>query len=158
MADSILQLCIISVSCGAIMSIMPEGGSKTIGKILCTCILLISIIKPLTDFDFESYALESAKLREVEAVFADGAEQRRERLQYAVIHKEYSEYILNKAMLLGMLGPDIELELQWNDDGVWVPYSCKLDTECTNEQKRKLSNILSADLGIPEERQLWLSE
>lgn len=140
------------------MSIMPEGGSKTVARILCTCILIISIIKPLTDFDFESYALESAKLKEVEAVFAEGVEQSRERLQYTVIHGEYQEYILNKALLLGIADMEIELELQWDNDGVWVPYSCRLNGEHTKEQKIKLSNILSADLGIPEERQLWCSE
>ena len=158
MSETILQLCVISVFCGVIMSLMPDGGCKTVGKMLCTCILIASVIKPLTDFDFETYALESAKLKEVEAAFADGVMESSERLQYMVIHEEYQEYILSKALLLGIDNPDVELELSWNNDGLWVPCSCKLSGEYTNEQKRKLSNILSADLGIPEERQFWISE
>lgn len=158
MSSIILQLSALSVLCGAILTLSPEGGYKHIIRILCSAVLINSILTPVIGFDFESFALESAKLHQVEASFAEDVSESKSRLNRLVIHQQYREYILDKALSLGMNDIEVEVFTQWHDDGLWVPYSLDILGRWDYSQKQQLQTLIRDELGIPEERQHWTHE
>ena len=155
MSDMVLQLSVLSVVCGALMSIMPQNGCRSALQILCAVALINCIVSPVLGFDFESFALESARLHEAEAAFSGKAVESRQRLDQLVIHQQYREYILDKASQLGLGELELELNTQWNEEGFWVPYSVEFRGCWEEYQQQKLKQIITDELGIPEERQQW---
>jgi len=155
MNDIVLQLCVLSIVCGFMMYLLPEGGCKTIGRVLCTSVLIICILEPVIEFDFESYALQSALLHETEAAFSANAKERRDNLNKTVIEQEYREYILDKANESGISEFDVKICSRWDEHEIWVPYSAEIGGSFSIEQKKELEAIIRDELGIPEERQIW---
>ena len=158
MSSGILQLCVISMLCGAVLSIVPEGGIKRVTGILCTAVLTIAVLSPLAELDMDIYALESAKLKELEETLLNDSKKAEEKLNRLYIQQEYEEYIKDKAQELGINEPEVSVLVQWNPDGVWVPYSAQLHVHCNKKQADELGRIILDELGVPYERQLWYSD
>ena len=154
--ESIRQLCAVSIFCGAAINITPEGGVRRIMQLLCTAALTMAILSPIKEIDFDIYALETARLREAEAAINESAERIDDRLSRAVIEEQCEEYILDKAEELGANVSGVSVQAQWNLDGLWVPYSVKIDTPDISSAKSALEGVIQNDLGIPAERQMWM--
>lgn len=155
MLDSVRSLCVLSVLCGALQSLMPEGGAKRIAGLLSTAILVITLLTPFKELDFDSFALQSAKLRETEEEILSGASDAEQKLDRLVIERECASYILNKAEELGIALASAEVDMRWDLEGLWVPYAAELSAECTQAQKDALGAFIQSELGIPYERQRW---
>jgi len=149
-SSAIRQLCVLSLLFGVALSVAPEGSVKRMMHIVSAVILICIVIEPIRNMDISEYALEIAKTRELEAKFLDDNMELSKRLNRLVIENECEAYIKDKAAAM-----DLELDPQvyarWNSDGLWVPYEIKLD--CPENQE--FSNIITAELGIPKERQEW---
>ena len=158
MQKMILELSALSVLCGVLMSLIPEGGCKKIAGILCTAALLICIIKPLKGFDFEAYATNSAKVAVIEETFLTNTQMLEDKFNRFIVGEEYAGYILEKASSQNINNIDVSIETSWHFDGIWIPYSVSISGECDEIQKRKLIKIIEAGLGIPQERQYWQDE
>lgn len=158
MYEGIRALCAVSLLCGAALSILPEGGVKRVAEILCTASLILAVLSPIRELDFETYAVKNARLHELEASIAQNGQEAGERLERLVIEGEYETYIMDKAGELGIDNLKTDVEVQWSLDGFWIPYGVALSAECDDESREKLSYILVSDLGIPYERQRWSSE
>ncbi len=149
------EICALSILCGVAVSITPEGGAKRVIGILSSAILIIAIITPLKDFDFENYALELARYREQEAELTAKGEEINERLNRLVIEQECQAYIMDKAIEIGFEVKEAKVTLQWSTEGVWVPYSAEISGEATPEERLRLGESIKAGLGIPPERVVW---
>ena len=153
--DSVRQLCMLSVFCGAALSICPEGNVKKITSVLVTAGLILTILSPFKSIDFDDYALQTAKLSQREAeLSADGAQISR-RLNRIVIQQEYESYIMDKAAQLDLNILSLKVGVSWSTDGLWVPYSAEIAADTDEMKQRRLSGVITADLGIPAERQHW---
>lgn len=149
------EICALSILCGVAVSITPEGGAKRVIGILSSAILIIAIITPLKDFDFENYALELARYREQEAELTAKGEEINERLNRLVIEQECQAYIMDKAIEIGFEVKEAKVTLQWSTEGVWVPFSAEISGEATPEERLRLGESIKAGLGIPPERVVW---
>ena len=124
-------------------------------KLLCTAVLTIAILTPLKDLDLDSYALESARIKELEDELLSSSHEAEDKLNRIYIQQEYNEYIKNKAAQLGIENPEISVLAQWNLEGLWVPYSVQIYADCDKSKADELGRIIRDELGIPFERQLW---
>ena len=155
MSGVIREICALSILCGVAMSITPEGGVKRVMGILSSAVLLIAILTPVRQFDFESYALELAKYKNSEAALSARGEDINERLNRLVIEDEYQAYIMDKARKTGIEVKEADVEVQWSTEGVWVPYSAEIISDAPPEMRGKLTEAIRSELGIPEERVTW---
>lgn len=158
MYEGIRELCAVSLLCGAALSILPEGGVKRVAEILCTASLILAVISPIKEIDMDAYALESARLHELETSLAQQGQEAGERINRLVIEQEYEAYIMDKARELGVNDLTADVEVQWSMEGFWMPYGVKLISNCGDSERERLSQLLVSDLGIPYERQRWNSE
>ncbi|HAJ65393.1 MAG TPA: hypothetical protein DCM61_02265 [Clostridiales bacterium] len=86
------------------------------------------------------------------------AEKSRSRLSRLVIEQECEEYIMDKAMDLGLQLDCVEISCSWNREGVWVPETVVITTMKGTEAAGKLSSWIEAELGIETARQEWRYE
>lgn len=156
--QSIRQLCALSLLCGAALSILPEGGVKRVAEVVCTASLIVALVNPLKALDMGTYALETARLHEMEACLTAEAEAAEQRLNRLVIEQEYEAYIMDKALEFGLESLTVGVEVQWSLEGFWMPYAANISGACSQTGKEKLAAVMTADLGIPYERQRWDSE
>ena len=90
-------LCVLSVFCALVTNLMPEGREKRVMRFVCSVVLLSALFRYVREPDWDSLALESARLRQREEAFLQDAERIRDELQRTVIEDECRTYILNKA-------------------------------------------------------------
>ena len=155
MRDCVRELCVLSIFCGAALSLCPEGGGKKVLQILETAVLLAVILNGIGRMDFSPYAVELAKLHEKEDELAEDSQEIRNRLDRLVIEEEYRAYVEGRAEAIGVYPEEIRVRTRWNKDGLWVPDSSliRLNTATIPEA---LSRVLAGELGIPTERQEWI--
>ena len=158
MEKCIRELCALSVFCAAAMQLTPESGIKRVLGLLCTAALLCAALSGIRQIDTGSYALELARVREREKTFAANSGEARERLNRLVIEEECRTYILDKARQLGLEPEELEVELRWDLEGLWVPASVTLRCSGTEKQIAALSGAIQTDLGIAREDQRWTED
>ena len=155
MKDCVRALCILSVFCGAALSLCPEGGGKRVLRVLETAVLLAVILRGLGQLDLSPYTAELAKLHEKELELSGRAEALESRLDSLVIEEEYRAYFEKRAETCGVGPIEVHIRARWNKDGLWVPDSASIRLS-TDRGKEELSRILTGDLGIPAEKQEWI--
>ena len=151
------EICSLSVFCGAVLSICPEGGVKRILRVLESVILLAVVIGHVGELDLSPYRIEAARLRERQQEILQGAEDRADRLDRLVIEEGYRSYIEKRAEAAGLHPKKIQIRARWSKEGLWVPESSCI-WMLPEESTRELSEILAGDLGITADQQEWIRD
>lgn len=154
-ASALRQLCAMSILCGAAMSLAPEGTVKRMMGVVCAVALLSAAIQPLIGLDFSAYALELARYDRREEEFLAENSELNDRLNRLVIQERYETYIRDKAEETGIRVDRIKVAVQWNTEGLWVPYSLEISCTGSERDRQRLRGTVEAELGIPAERQQW---
>ena len=79
----------------------------------------------------------------------------RDSMSRTVIEQECETYIMDKARSLGIELTEVKVRAFWSSEGVWVPQSARIRSDCTESQRKRLSDVILAELGIPAENQEW---
>ena len=157
MAGMLRRVCFLSVAFAAASTLADDEGVGHILKILCTCLLLICILEPVKEIDFESFSLDMAQYREGEAQLLEDGEKMNGEMNRAVIEEKYASYIEEKAGELKVKTKDVRVKTKWDASGIWVPEEAVIEFQSDEPGKIKsLRKTVKAQLGIPEERQTWI--
>ena len=155
MTEALRQLCGLSLFCGIALGLMPEGGVKKAASIACTVVLVMTVLLPLGTLDVSQYSLELAKYREMGEQLEEKGDAFRDSMSRTVIEQECEAYIMDKAEAMGITVDTVKVRAFWNSEGVWVPESAEIRSGCGESEKKRLSDVIFADLGIPAENQEW---
>ena len=155
MTEALRQLCGLSLFCGIALGLMPEGGVKKAASIACTVVLVMTVLLPLGTLDISQYSLELAKYREMGDQLEEKGDAFRDSMSRTVIEQECEAYIMDKAEAMGITVDTVKVRAFWNSEGVWVPESAEIRSGCGESEKKRLSDLIFADLGIPAENQEW---
>ena len=155
MNNAILHLVVLSVASGAVISIIPEGGVKSITAILSTLILISSIIGSIGKPDMHEYALKAADVDNIEQEFKLSTVENAAALKHIYLENQCIEYILDKAKECNIIVHEVDIEITENKDFVPQPFSVSLVGEWDAKNKLTAIDNISRDLGIPSERQHW---
>lgn len=158
MEKSIRVLCVLSVFCALVLDLSPEGKEKRVMRFACSIVLLAAVLRCFQAPDWEFYTLEAAQLREREQRFLQNAGEMEQQLRRSVIEEAYGTYIRNKAEQMKIDLADAAVTAQWSMEGLWVPHSAVLRGGASEQERNRLSALLEAELGIPRERQRWISD
>lgn len=155
MTEALRQLCGLSLFCGIALGLMPEGGVKKAASIACTVVLVMTVLLPLGTLDVSQYSIELAKYREMGEQLEEKGDAFRDSMSRTVIEQECEAYIMDKAEAMGITVDTVKVRAFWNSEGVWVPESAEIRSGCGESEKKRLSDLIFADLGIPAEKQEW---
>ena len=154
----IRQICILSVICGAVLSVTPEGGVKRVTELVCTAMLVLSAAGAVGQVSIESALIDDGGLQSIESAFRSDVQNTEDKLNRMVIEERYESYIMDKAEELNIEISAVKIEMQRNSDGLFIPWETEITTACGDIEKNRLGSIICEDFGIPFERQHWTDE
>lgn len=148
----ILSLIAISVLCGIILLFFRGNAHASVVKMITGVMISLTLLKTFMGgddlkldhfWDSISYDSSLAVQQGIEAAESTNA---------AYIKEAMESYISNKAE---EMNAEIDAEVTLENDKLQIPKSITIAGTVSPYIKRRLMDIISKDLGIPEEQQLW---
>lgn len=128
-----------------------KSGPGGVIRLICGLFLSFVAINPLLDLDFsglerylESFSLEASTVSDTGKNMALEA-------QGDIIMASVQSYIMDKAETLGA---NITAEVVLDQDN--IPVSVELEGEISPYAKSRITGIITDDLGITKEHQIWI--
>ena len=145
--DWLMAVITVSVVIAGAKSLMPPGGVRQVGQLVCGLVLLCVLLRPLCAVEgtsvsrfLEEYAHE-LQTRETEL------EHQVESGRRSVMEQFCGTYIEEQAAQLG-LECRAEVDCVLNADGLWIPQSARLWGEFDDVTRSRLTGLLETELGI----------
>lgn len=144
----LLGVIAVSILCAGAEALMPEGAVKRVGKLVCGLLLLAALLPLGRDAVWTEAETASAWAPD-ETELKQAALQ----LQKAVIEQEYAAYIVDKAAERGL---ECTAQVTCREtDGLLLPWETAVSGSLPAEEETWLVRTISADLGVPAERQQY---
>jgi len=149
----IISIVCAAAVCASITSLVSKNKATSgIIRMISGIFLTIVVIAPVLKIKFDDIELYiSAVNAEADAVASEGADAANTQAA-SIIKEELESYILEKAAAMDLT---ITVQITMTDDFPPLPYSAKLSGSVSPYNKQILSDYISDELGIPEERQIW---
>lgn len=136
------------------LTLAPRGPGYNAVKLACGAMTVIMLIMPLKGFDIKRYAAFSAQQRYTGERIAESAEEDSLAVKRIIIQGQARAYILDKAAELGIEDADAEVEIAVQGHTPY-PAAARLRGAADDEARRRLTEYMEGQLGIPRERQYW---
>lgn len=148
----------LSLVCAGAESLMPPGGVRTVGRLVCGMALLCVMLRPvgqLRGVDVEQLLRGCARWTQLEE---QELSVHRDRSQKAVIEQACETYIADKGVQLGLVCR-AEVDCEAGEDGIYLPRRARLWGDFDAVTQSRLTELLWLQLGIPvEEQSYYLTE
>ena len=136
-----------------IANFLTNGKCKKILSFIGTLLMTVTVLSPLAKLDATKMSKAIAELQLETEEWKTGVDIQNRELIGVLIKQKSEAYVLDKAEAMEVA---LSLEITLQDDGGYpYPYRISIDGTWTEEEKHKLSIMISEDLGIPAERQEW---
>lgn len=147
----VLRLIIGALVCGILMGMVQKGTGEKLLRFLSGIFLTVTLLAPLT---MDGTHLQLHHFRDLldqgNDQAAAGREMARQELRQR-ISAELEAYILDKA---GQWDTELAVTVILSED--CLPVGAQITGNLPESQKEMLTRILTEDLGIPKENQLWI--
>ena len=153
MKTYLLRLTAAAVLSALMGQLAPKGPSGRAARIASGLLILVVAFAPIGEIDTLAAAEDLMGKIKSDPLQTEFLEKANRELMSSLISEETEAYILDKARSLG-LSPKVQVTMRM-EDGIPVPWEAEVTGTATDIQKQTLSQIISEDLGIPEERQHW---
>ena len=139
--------------CSMVLAIIPKGGVRRAASFASALVMALVTLAPVVKLNYEDLARSIAAFR-IEAQEAQtGVEVKNAELVESIIRHDCETYILDKAE---GLGASVTANVLTRNTGSGAyPYEVTLRGEIPPEKRQVLSQIITNDLAIPPERQVW---
>ena len=142
----VLSVCLV---CALAEALMPKGGVKRVGQLVCGLVMALAILAPAAELDLDGGQ------RWLENYFT-GIGRREDELEEQVnmgmktiIEERYAAYIVDKAAGLG-LSCAVRVICEPDGEGLWLPVRAELTGAAAPEARAELAALLEAELGLTE--------
>ena len=150
----LLAVIAVSLLCAVADALIPSGGVKRVGRLVCGLVLMGAILSPVASLDVEGSQrwLESclASVRSQEAELEDRVNGQMK----VIIEQEYAAYIVDKAAQLG-LECTVRVECRLSEEGLYLPDRTEAEGLWTASAQEEMIRIIAEDLGVPAQRQIY---
>lgn len=144
-----------AVLTGIALSLTPKGRVHNVLRFICGIVMVLALVSPVLDFDFEAYSINLSRYRDEAAAIETGATETTDRLSRMIIEEECRAYILDKAQVVGLDCTSVSVTVKWGDEGCWYPYEAHVEAQGPEGPKNSLMGLIESDLGIPRDRQYF---
>ena len=155
MKQYLMSLCVVCILFSVMSALVTDKKWKKILDYMCSLVLILVVISPLFKIDLN----EIEQYFDLEATeFGWGIEENayEDDILCSLIKERSEEYILEEALRMGM---EVEAHVVLGDGGTYqIPIAVQICGSCSDFEKEVLSTVISNDLGIPPEKQIWNSE
>ena len=153
----LLAVIAVSLLCAVADALMPPGGVRRVGRLVCGLVLMGAVLSPVAELDVEEgwRWLEDylASVHSREAELTQTVESQRK----VIIEQEYAAYIVDKAAELGVTC-EARVECRRSEDGLYLPCRTEIAGPMTDGVRARLSQVIEEDLGVPESEQIIIDK
>lgn len=151
--EYILSIIASAVICSIATCLLgTKGTAASIGKMLTGIILVIALIRPLANLQFDSWEIWNQEIRTSAEAAAEDGEQIAYTQTADIIKTNVEAYILDKA---AELNAAISVEIKLDHASIPQPESVTIGGTVSPYTRQKLSQIIEDELAIAKENQLW---
>lgn len=126
-------------------ALMPEGGVKRAGRLVCGLVLLLAILRPLEGANLTNLWTGLRYDSDRTARAAEELEKEADSRMKTIIEEKLAAYSMDKAAGLGL---DCRVEVRCRqEDGIFLPESVRI----TGESSRAFEELLTRELGLPRD-------
>ena len=153
----LLALIAVALVCALADALMPPGGVKRVGRLVCGLVLMAAVLSPLSGLDVE------AGQRWLEEYFLSLSRQETElgdlanRQTKVIIEQQCAAYIVDKAAQLG-LTCTARVECRASGEGLYLPARAEISGGLDGSGRAQLSRMIEEDLGIPAAEQVYMEK
>ena len=137
--------------------LMPEGGVKQVGRLVCGLVLLAAVLRPLgsvkvTDLSGQ-WEYDGQQLQQYKQQLQEGVDENMK----AVIEEQLAAYSMDKAAQLG-IHCQIEVCCELGEDGVFFPACAQISGVIQPEERQTLEQMMMEDLGLSAKKLVFREE
>lgn len=146
----LITAALVTAIVGSILN--KKGVYAAVTKLACGVFMMLAVFSPLTDIRLENVIGTADGFSGEGLLVAERAKQEARESMAAVIKEQTEAYILDKA---GSMGVQLSVEVRLDDSDIPVPVGVSISGSISPYNQNKLKQIISADLGIRAEEQIW---
>ena len=141
--------------CGIIKSLFPKKGTMgTVMKTLLGLAMVLAVVSPWASISMNNlHHWKDDISLDAQGIASDAHQKAKEELRQRIMEKTQS-YILAKA---DTLGAQVEVSVEVSNDEMTVPSKVRIIGAVSPYAKQAISQMLTEDLGIDKEAQIWIS-
>ena len=153
----LLAVIAVSLLCAVADALMPPGGVRRVGRLVCGLVLMGAVLSPVAELDVEEGRrwledyLASVHSREAELT------QTVESQMKVIIEQEYAAYIVDKAAELGWTCT-AQVTCERSEEGLYLPVRTEVTGPQTAGVPAQLVQSIAEDLGVPKEAQVYINK
>lgn len=134
-------------------SLLPKGSVRQVASFVGGLLVVLAVLSPVVDLDVHSLSDAFTEFSLETETFGIQTEDAGQEWMADIIKQRCATYIWDKA---NALGADLEVEVILSEEeGYPIPVSVVLTGKATPEQKTRMEEYISGDMGIPVQRQEW---
>ena len=150
----LLSVISAALLCGIINGIIGKNDAYgTIVKFVSSLVLVLTVISPWTKIKLEDLSLYTEDLMQDAERITQNGESLALSQSASIIKSKTEAYILNKAASMGL---SIDVEVTLCESNPQIPCAIQIIGNASPYLKQKLQTIITNDLGISEDDQLWI--
>lgn len=146
---SVVAACMLSVPAAILVR---KGTAQKVVRLVGGILILLVVIRPLMKISMEDIAQELEKICRDYAFDTETVSENAQEKMATYIKEATQAYIEEQANALGAL---VQAEVRLTAGDLPVPCGVKLTGTVNAEQLAALREMLTSELGIPEEEQEW---
>ena len=149
---ALVRTWLLGVTAAAILTaladaLMPEGGVKQAGRLVCGLVLLCAVLRPLGSVNVTEisgrWEYDSQELQRRSQQLREEAEAQMK----TVIEQRLSAYSMDKAV---QLGSPCRIEVTCRqEEGTFLPQEARITGALEPWQRREVEALLTGELGLP---------
>ena len=134
--------------------LMPQGTVKRVGKLTGGLVLMLGILQPLVQMDYDELFSVANGLGEVVVESQEEQEMQNSEAMKTIIEEELSAYALDKAQTFG-LSCTVSITCRLGENNVPYPDRAVIGGLSGETQKQTMMRLLREELGIPDAQQTY---
>jgi hypothetical protein len=150
----LLSIITAAIICAIVVNITDKNGVvASVIRLLCGLFVIYTILSPWKKMHTPDLSTFISDLKvDASETVSDGKDVAAQ-AGAAIIKQEIEAYILDKASTLDM---DITVNVIMDYGGIQIPTGVKLSGTASPYAKQRIMQIISDELGISKENQLWI--
>ena len=146
----LLRLLWAAMVCGILNRMVKGSGCAPVIRLLCGVFLTVVLVQPLCGLSFEEPLRWTEDLNALGAEIVEQGSREAQAQKETIIKTRLEAYIVEKA---AQAGASVTADITLGGDG--LPQAVTVTGALSPAAKRKLRQVMTEALGIPEVRQQW---
>ncbi len=145
-----------SILVAAVVALAPGGTAKKTVRFAGGLVIFIALVGPLGKINFEDISYFNMQARADYKKYEEKYIFENSSMVGVIVSDKLATYVMEKASEYG-IECEVSVRVKQHDEGHPFPVEVSIDviSEGEPQARKRLSTLIEAELGVPEERQKW---